>query len=268
MSIETGEAVLFEAADGVGWITLARGDSGNTFGTSMARQLAGAVAAAEASDLPVVVLRASGRFFCAGGDLREFAEAEDARALIEGLASTLADVVERLVAMPSIVVSAVQGPAAGAGVPLAAAADIVIAAESASFTFAYTRAGLSPDGGATVLTSTLGLHRTLAWALLNPTVSAAEAQAAGLVARVTPDAGLADATRSIAQQIARGSRDAHVATKRLIRAAAPPVAGQLAAEAVQIGLQAAGPDGQEGIASFLGKRPARFPSSGHGVDPC
>lgn len=254
-------AVTFEVRDGVAWITMTRGDSGNTFGASMAAELSEAMAAAERADVGVLVLTATGRFFCAGGDLREFAEAPSTADLTADLAGTLSDVVQRLADLPTIVVAAVQGAAAGAGVPIAAAADVVVASESASFTLAYTRAGLSPDGGATLLPRTFGLHRALAWALLNPTVSAAEAQQIGLVAQVFPDADFDASVARLAEKLARGSRDAQVATKRLIRQAAPAPGGHWDAEVTQISTLAGGLDGQEGISAFLAKRPVVFPSS-------
>lgn len=254
-------AVTFDVRDGVGWITLARGDSGNTVGSTMAAELADAVVAAERADVRVLVITASGRFFCAGGDLREIAEAPSSSELTAHLAGILADVVRRLADLPAIVVAAVQGTAAGAGVSIAAAADVVVAAESATFTLSYTRAGLSPDGGGSLLARTLGMHRALAWALLNPTVSAHEAQHAGLVARVYPDAELDIAVADLAAGLARGSRDALVATKRLIRRSATESAEHWDAEVAQISALAGGPDGQEGISAFLAKRPVAFPSA-------
>lgn len=253
--------VTFDVRDGVGWITLSRGDTGNTVGTQMAADLAEALAAAERADLGVLVLTATGRFFCAGGDLREFSEAHSPADLTAELASALADIVRRLANMPAIVVAAVQGPAAGAGVALAAAADVVVASESASFTLAYTRAGLSPDGGATLLSRSLGLHQALAWALLNPTVSAAEARRMGVVAMVFPDSEFEGDVTRLVHKLACGSRDAQVATKRLIRQSAPASDAHWDAEVTQISLLAGGPDGLEGVNAFVAKRPAAFPSS-------
>lgn len=254
-------AVTFDVRDGVGWITLARGDSGNTVGAIMAAELGEAVEAAERADVGVVVVTASGRFFCTGGDLREFAEAPSTSDLTEELAASLATAVRRLENMPSIVVAAVQGTAAGAGVAIAASADIIVAAEAATFTLAYTRAGLSPDGGATLLGRSLGLHRALAWALLNPSVAAHEAQQIGFVSRVYPTEGFHESVRELAATLAKGSRDAQVATKRLVRAAMPAPAEHWDAEVTRISALAGAPDGQEGIHAFLAKRAAHFPSS-------
>ncbi len=91
--------------------------------------------------------------------------------------------------------------AAGAGVPLAAAADVVLAGASARFTLAYTKIGLSPDGGSSLLTAPLGLHRALHLALLNPVLTAQQAQAAGLVAEVHPDDELDAAVDLVVTQL-------------------------------------------------------------------
>lgn len=257
-----GSAATFDVRDRVGWITFARGDTGNTIGVEMVSEFADAVAAAESANVGVVVIAGAGRFFCLGGDLREFAEAASTSDLTAQLAGSLATVVGQVADLPAVVVAAVQGAAAGAGVAIAAAADVVLATESATFTLAYTRAGLSPDGGATLVTRTIGLHRTLAWALLNPTISAREAMHAGLVAQVHPDSEFDACVADLAARLSRGSRDAQVATKRLVRraAAAPEEHWQL--EIDQISALSESPDGQEGISAFLGKRPAAFPSAG------
>ena len=107
--------------------------------------------------------------------------------------------------------------AAGAAVPLAAAADIVLAAESARFTLAYTKVGLTPDGGSSLLAASIGLHRALYLALLNPVLTAAEAQAMGLVMEIHPDDALGEAVEGVVRRLARGSRTALAAAKHLLR---------------------------------------------------
>ena len=154
-----------------------------------------------------------------------------------------------------------QGVAAGAGVPLAAAADLVLAAQSARFTLAYTRIGLTPDGGSTLLTGSLGLHRALHLALLNPVLTATEAQAAGLVAQVHPDEELAAATDRVVAQLLAGSRSAQVAAKRLLRNRVEQhPEGAMRLETLAIRAAAISPDGREGVQAFLDKRkPAYLP---------
>ena len=153
----------------------------------MADELFAAVRRARADDARVVVLRSQGRSFSVGGDVGAFASAEPREEMVDDLAETLHRTISELHRMDAVVVAVVQGMAAGAGVPLAAAADVVLAGASARFTLAYTKIGFSPDGGSSLLTASLGLHRALHLALLNPVLSAADAQAAGLVAEVHPD---------------------------------------------------------------------------------
>ncbi|MFJ8815201.1 enoyl-CoA hydratase-related protein [Amycolatopsis thermoflava] len=124
---------------------------------------------------------------------------------------------------------------------------------------AYTKLGFSPDGGTSLLTASLGLHRTLRLALLNPVVTAEEAHALGLVAQVCPDADLDAAAEEVRAAVVGGIASRPVATKRLLRETATPAAEvALRREPVSIRARAASPDGREGVAAFQDKRPPRF----------
>ncbi|MGY1684644.1 enoyl-CoA hydratase-related protein [Geodermatophilus sp. SYSU D00867] len=254
--------VEYEQRDGVARIRLADPERGNPLTPSTVGELGRAVRRARADDVHVVVLSAAGRTFSVGGDVSAFAAAADVEQMVDDLAESLHRVVSDLHRMDAVVVSVVQGTAAGAGVPLAAAADLMLAAESARFTLAYTRIGFSPDGGSTLLTASLGLHRALHLALLNPVLSAEEARAVGLVARVHPDAELDAAVEDVVATLRAGSRTAQVAVKHLLRETATPAAeAALRRETLSIRARAASADGREGVAAFLGKRPPHFPSS-------
>lgn len=240
-------------------IRLADGERGNPLDQSTVDELRLAVRRARSDDAHVVVLSAEGRAFSFGGDVAAFAAAEDVGALVDDLAETLHRAVSDLHRLDAVVVAVVQGVAAGAGLALAAAADLVLAGTSARFTLAYTKLGFSPDGGSSLLTASLGLHRVLHLALLNPVVTAEEAHRLGLVAQVHPDGELEAAAEEVVRQLAAGSRAAQVATKRLLRETAIPAAeAALRRESVSIRDRAAGPDGREGVAAFLGKRPPEF----------
>jgi 2-(1,2-epoxy-1,2-dihydrophenyl)acetyl-CoA isomerase len=244
---------------GAAWITLDGPEAGNALTTATIESLWRSVQAARRADVGVVVLQARGKAFCVGGDLQAFASAQRPDDYVEDLADGLHRVISALHRLDAVVVAVIQGTAAGAGVPLAAAADLVLAAESARFTLAYTKVGLSPDGGSSLLTASLGLHRALHLALLNPVLSAQEAQAAGLVAQVHPDAELPQAVDAVVQQLTAGSRRAQVAAKRLLREQAVPAPETaMRREAAAISAAVAAPDGLEGIAAFLEKRPPRF----------
>ena len=255
-------SVRYETADGAAILTLARPDRGNSLDLDCLGDLLGAVRQARRDDARVVVLRAEGRAFCVGGDVTAMAAATDRERYVDDLAETLHRAVGELQQLEAVVVSVVQGVAAGAGVPLAAAADVVLAGSSARFTLAYTKIGLSPDGGSSLLSASLGLHRALHLALLNPMLSAQEACAAGLVAQVHPDDQLDAGCAAVVTQLLAGSRSAQVAAKRLLRAQAlPSPESALRREALAIRAAAGGPDGEEGLRAFLAKQSPVFPSA-------
>jgi 2-(1,2-epoxy-1,2-dihydrophenyl)acetyl-CoA isomerase len=191
------------------------------------------------------------------------AAADDPEHLVEELAETLHRAVSDLQRLDAVVVSVVQGVAAGAGVPLAAAGDLVLAGASARFTLAYTKIGLSPDGGSSLLTASVGLHRALHLALLNPLLTAEQAREAGLVAQVHPDGELDAAAAAVVATLLAGSRTAQVAAKHLLRAqAVAHPEGAMRRETLAIRAAAGSADGREGVAAFVAKRPPAFPSAG------
>jgi 2-(1,2-epoxy-1,2-dihydrophenyl)acetyl-CoA isomerase len=255
-------SLRYEVRDGAAWLTLSAPDRGNPIDMSLARELRDAVAQARADDVRVVVLDHEGKAFSVGGDISSMGAAEDPSGFITELADTLHEGVLGLTQLDAIVVSVVRGTAAGAGFPLAAAADVVLASEAARFTLAYTRIGLTPDGGSSLLTETVGLHRVLQWALLNPLLTAADLQAAGVVTAVHPPEDLDAAVAKVVAQLLAGSRDAQVAAKHLLRGkVAPDAAAALDAETAGIARAAGSPDGREGVRAFLEKRPPSFPSA-------
>jgi len=231
----------------------------NAIGLAGVTALHDAVRRARGDGATVVVLRATGRFFSVGGDVREFAAAADLAGCVEPIAETLHAVVSELVRSDAVVVSVVQGMTAGGGTPLAAAADLVLAGASAAFTLGYAKIGLSVDGGSSLLAATLGLHRTLRLALLHDVVTAQEAYDAGLVARVFPDDELEAGADAIIAQLAAGAPGALARTKRLVRELATPAPETaLRREALAITAQAATAEAREGIAAFTGKRAPVF----------
>lgn len=252
-------SVRYDFADGIARITLAEPDTGNAIHPAGVGELLGAVRRATADRARVIVLGAEGRFFSVGGDLGAFSQADDVSLFIDDLAEELHRVVGELLHSDAIVISAVQGTAAGAGFPLACAADIVVAADSAKFSLAYVKVGLSPDGGSSLLVHSLGLHRLLRYALLGDLATAQELYDAGVVARVVPVDELAGTVDGLAASLAAGSGPALAAAKRLIRTAAEPAPETaLRRETLSIRTLADGADGREGVAAFVEKRPASF----------
>lgn len=251
--------VSYAHADGVATITLVDGDRGNPIHADQVGQLQDAVRRAGTDGARVIVLASTGRFFSVGGDLAAFGSAEDVAGYIDDLAEALHRVVSDLIRNPAVVISVVHGPAAGAGFPLAAAADVVLAGRKAKFSLGYTKIGLSVDGGTSLLVNTLGLHRVLRLSLLNDVMDAEEALAAGLVARLYETEELSDAAAALAATLAAGPAAAFAATKKLVRDAAEKAPeSAMRAETLSIRARAAEPDGVEGVRSFLEKRPAVF----------
>lgn len=246
---------------GVGRLTLARPAAGNALDAAMGAALREAGQRLQAYDaLRVVRVDAEGRVFCVGGDLREFAGAADPTAHVAELATAVHDGLTALHELPVPVVSVVQGVAAGGGVGVALVADVVLMARSATLRVAYTAAGLSPDCGVTLaLARALGPARAMDLALTNRALSAEQAEQWGLVSRAVDDDALDAEADALVQLLATGPRKAFATTRDLVRAAAhADWRAHLDAEAGAIAHLAGTPDGREGVAAFLEKRPPRF----------
>jgi enoyl-CoA hydratase/carnithine racemase len=220
-----------------------------------------ATAAASDPRICAVILSSEGGFFCAGGDLnvlierRKLSEAER-RVKVDGLH----DLVRAIRACPVPVIAAVEGGAAGAGASLALACDLIVAAEGASFTAAYVKAGLVPDGG---LTSALArmLPRPLAMemCLLARPVSAERMAAVGAVNSVVPPGAVESAAHALANALAQGPRMAQRVIRGLVSSAYEATeAAQLDAERDAMAHAAGGDEAAEGIAAFLEKRRPEF----------
>jgi 2-(1,2-epoxy-1,2-dihydrophenyl)acetyl-CoA isomerase len=167
-----------------------------------------------------VLLRSPGPDFSVGGDVHAFATADDPSAFIGDLATSFHHAIRTLTQSSAVVVAAVRGWAAGAGMSLALAADICLAAETARFRAAYPAIGLSPDGGMSwALPRALGQSAALCTILSNRAISARELHTMGLIARVYPDEDLARAAEEFVQQIAAIPQEAVAATKQLIHEA-------------------------------------------------
>jgi len=254
--------VTVEVRDGVARLTLNRPQARNAVDLALARDLLeGALACGRDPSARAVLVTGAGPVFSVGGDLRAFAAAgECAPALFTEITAFLHAAVTRLARLDAPVVAAVNGAAAGAGMSLAAAADLVIAAESARFTMAYTAVGLTPDGSSTYfLRRVIGLRRTQELMLTNRTLSAAEALDWGLVTRVVPDAELAAESEKLAAALAAGPTRAFGGVKKLLLAsAANGLETQMELEGMTLSETGGTADAREGISAFLEKRKASF----------
>lgn len=252
------------AADGaVATITLARPDKLNAFTDRMHGELAAALDEVESGArerrLRALLITGAGRGFCAGQDLsqREGATGADLGDTLTRLYNPL---IRRLRALELPVVAAVNGVAAGAGMSLALAADIVVAARSAQFICAFARIGLAPDAGASwMLPRLIGPARAAAVALLAEPIPAERAEAWGLIWKTVDDAALMAEATAIAQRLATGPTVALVRIKRALELAhGNTLDGQLELEAMNQAELGDGADYREGVAAFLAKRSPRF----------
>ncbi len=253
----------YELRDGVAWITFKRPERYNALDPIMAREL-WEVANRCSSDRAVraAVMTGSGeQAFCAGGDVSVFAERrDDIEILVKEMTTYLHAAVSRFVRMRAPLVAAVNGVAAGAGFSLVTCCDLAVAADTATFTSAYTRIGLTPDGSSTYFLGRLiGSRRAAELYLTNRVLSAAEALDWGLVNKVVPAGQLAAEADELARKLAEGPTAAHGKVKALLQSAAgESLESQMELETQAIAAAGASPDGQEGIRAFLEKRPARF----------
>jgi 2-(1,2-epoxy-1,2-dihydrophenyl)acetyl-CoA isomerase len=252
------ETIRVEHADGVTTITLNRPESLNALNAPMRRELLTAFKGLARDDaVRAVVLTGEGRGFCSGADLRGGSGEREFRRVLTTEYNPLIRAIREL---PRPVVAAVNGVAAGAGVSLALACDLVLAAEDARFIQAFVKIGLVPDSGSTrTLVRTLGRHRAAQLMFSGEPLSAPDAHAAGLVNRVVPAAELAAAAREEAQRLAAAPTRAIAYAKRLINAAEDAdLDAQLAAEAAYQELAGRTEDHAEGVAAFGEKREPRF----------
>ena len=256
------EFITFEVKDGVGLICLNRPEDGNAITLEMAGELlAVAKRCEEDPEIRAVVLTGRGRMFCAGGDLKTFAvQGKQVSFYMEQVIQAFHEAILRFTWMDAPLVGAINGTAAGGGLSLALIPDIAVAGESAKFTVAYTKVGLTLDGGSSYFLARLvGLRRAKEMALLNPVLAAREALEWGLVNRVVADEQVLGTALEIAAELAKGPTKAYGETKRLILAGATAtLEAQLEREARAIAALAGSADGQEGMAAFMGKRTPKF----------
>ena len=172
-------AILFEKKDNIAKITINRPEAANALNFDLAYDLMHAsLECDEDPEIRAVVMTGSGRMFCAGGDLKSFsAQGEKLPAHMKEVTTYLHGAISRFARMDPPLIGAVNGTAAGAGLSIACSCDIVLAAESAKFTMAYTRVGLTPDGSSTYfLPRIVGMKRALELTITNRILSARKPQ--------------------------------------------------------------------------------------------
>ncbi len=256
--------VLHALAGGVSRITLNRPEAMNAVTWAQRDRIIDLLAEASADPaVRAVVLTATGRGFCAGADLR--ATPAPARERAPGdVARTIRLGAQRLIAAvldcEKPVIAAVNGTAAGIGAHLAFACDLVLAADTATFVEVFVRRGLVPDGGgAYLLPRLVGPQRAKELMFFGDALPAADAERLGLVNRTVPAGELAALTEEWAGRLAQGPTRAVALAKQLVNASLDgDRATAFAAEAAAQEINMTTRDADEGVASFVERRPAAY----------
>ncbi|WP_371038354.1 MULTISPECIES: enoyl-CoA hydratase-related protein [unclassified Rhodosalinus] len=252
------QTITLEIVDETAVVTLNRPDKMNALNTQMRAEIGDAVSTA-GTQARVVVLTGAGRAFCSGQDLGDRANADEMD-LERVLRDEYVPMLRAIYDCPVPVLSAVNGPAAGAGANLALSADVVIAAESAYFVQAFTRIGLIPDAGGTwILPRQMGLAKAMGAALFAERIPARQADAWGMIWEAVADDAFEERWRGRAEHLAKGPTQAFNAVRQAIRGAfEATLDDQLLLEARLQGECGKSRDFKEGVLAFLEKRPATF----------
>src|SRR5437867_10741350 len=211
--------LIVERAAQVATVTLNRADAYNALNLGLGRDLfAASIELDEDPAVRCVVVTGSGKAFCAGGDVKDFADnLPRVGALMKELTTYLHGAISRFCRADKPVIMAVNGVAAGGGFSLALSGDVVVAAESAKLTMAYSKIAATPDGSSSYfLPRLIGLRRALELYFTNRVLTAREALEWGLATRVVPDAELTPAVATLARELAQGPSKAFGAAKRLL----------------------------------------------------
>lgn len=256
--------VHHEIEGSVSTVTIDRADAMNAFDEETVAALLDAVEAAlEADGSDAVVLEGAGdRAFCTGADLarfREAIEAGDAVQIVSRVSGAMNDVILAIVEADKPVVACLNGTAAGGGLGLALACDLRIAADTARLTTAFSRVGVSPDGGTTwFLPQIVGMARAKELLLTSEVLDASDAEDEGLVTEVVPASRARERAREHAERLASGPSHALAGIKRHLADRKATLADHLEAEQEDTALSAETGDFEEGVEAFLDKRSPKF----------
>jgi 2-(1,2-epoxy-1,2-dihydrophenyl)acetyl-CoA isomerase len=245
-------------------VELNRPDRLNAWSNQFSLDLRAAIGAVtDDPEIRAVAVTGAGRAFSSGADLKEAAEGADGGAPVDvyqRLTEQYHPIITGIRLMPKPVVAVVHGPAAGIGLSLALACDLVVAAESAFFQLAFVNIGLVPDGGSSLFVpSRVGFTRAAELAMLGERLDARTALNWGLINRVWPDDEFTAQADALLDRLASGATRSYAGTKRqLNRWLYEQMDAQLEFEAgIQREMAASG-DFAEGVAAFAAKRPPRF----------
>ncbi len=248
------EATLYEVTNGAAWITLNRPAARNALSPALVAELDAHLTAANADPaVRCIVITGADPAFCAGADLKA-PRGQNPLGTIREV--TFPDVLQHILDSDKPVIAAVNGAAYAGGLGIIGAADIVIAAEDAPFSFSEVRIGVIPAIIAVTCLPKLGPHHAMRLFLTGERFTGTRAVELGLAHLAVPKAGLRDAVEKEVATIALGGPQAVIAAKKLVRAVpALPPAEAFATMAKLSGSLFTSPEGQEGMAAFREKRP-------------
>jgi 2-(1,2-epoxy-1,2-dihydrophenyl)acetyl-CoA isomerase len=256
------QTILFELRDNIARLTLNRPDKLNSFTEGMHLEVREALNQVKENRPRVLLITGAGRAFCAGQDLadRQTKPGENSVDLGDSIEKYYAPMVRTLRSLPLPVVAAVNGVAAGAGVSLALACDLVIATKSASFIQSFAKLGLIPDtGGTFFLPRLVGTARALGLALLGERLSAEQAAAWGLIWRCVEDEAFKNTIEELVNNLAIAPTKGLAYTKAAINSSIGLLLDQqLDLERDYMRELGRSNDFREGVTAFLEKRPAKF----------
>ena len=258
--------LLVDIKDSIATLTFNRPEARNALSLELRAMLREALQAVEYDPaIRCVVMQGAGDNFMAGGDVKNMATKIDQptnqlRAEFMNRIHDLHPIMYTMRRMNKPIIASVAGAAAGAGVSMALAADLVIAADNAFFTLAYCHIGTSPDGSASFhLPRAVGIKKAMEIALLGDRFGAQAAADMGMINFVVPAADLATETSKLAQRLANGPTHVYGNTKRLLyRSLENEFEAQLQLEAETFADCATRADFREGVRAFVEKRKTRF----------
>ncbi|HLF93741.1 MAG TPA: enoyl-CoA hydratase/isomerase family protein [Planctomycetota bacterium] len=244
-------------------VTLSRPEKYNAFDREMLRELGDLLrGVTESEKLRVLLITGEGKAFSAGADLQAAVKSDSVSNYLGGLVKSFNSVLQTLAESPALVVTLVNGPAAGGGYSLAMAGDLRLALPEAVFRVGYGRAGLPMDGGLSWrLPRLVGFAQAQRLVFEDPDVDADEAHAIGLVHRVVAASEVQKTVEELIERTKLQSRSSILRNRQLLLdSQGRTLAATFEAEAILMKTAAGTQDGREGITAFVEKRPPKFTS--------